>query len=148
MSVVDPNDPLSVIGDFDLAVWDNAAQARPAVSRRSPRPGSYRPGVRWNVGGNYTWSETTGNYEGEGRNTPSSGSPSAITSVPVPIEVAVPFGFLDEDITHRIQAWGNYRLDFDKAGALNLGGILRYQSGRIWSRTASVGTQRRPDLPQ
>jgi hypothetical protein len=43
-------------------------------------------------------------------------------------------------VTHRLQAWGNYRLDFGKAGLLNFGGLLRYRSGDVWSRSADVWT--------
>jgi hypothetical protein len=137
VTIVDPFDPLTEMGDFDLKVWDNSPTATRQYQAVTAT-WSYRPGVKWNVGGNYTWSETTGNYEGEGRNTPSSGSIIGNYERSVPQAAAIPFGFLDEDIRHRFQSWGNYRFDFGSAGALNLGGILRYRSGRNWSKTASV----------
>jgi hypothetical protein len=144
VEVNDPNNPLNVIGTFDLTRWGNSDLA----TRRYQSITStweYRPGVRWNIGGNYTWSQTTGNYEGETRNRPSSGSPLHDYVRSISIEAAAPDGFLDEDITHRLLAWGNYRLDLDKAGSLNLGGILRYQSGQVWSRIGTVGINDDPD---
>ena len=34
-----------------------------------------------------------------------------------------PSGFLDEDLKHRVNLFGNYRLDFGRSGSLVLGGI-------------------------
>ena len=137
VDVMDPNDPLSLIGTFDLTRWDNSDLANRQYQALTAT-WDYRPGASWNIGGNYTWSQTTGNYEGEARNQPS--RPSVLHDYvrSIPMEAAAPTGFLDEDITHRMLVWGNYRLDFDKAGALNLGGIFRYQSGFVWSRIAPV----------
>jgi hypothetical protein len=56
-----------------------------------------------------------GNYEGEGQNTPSSGSIIGVYPESIPQEAAVPYGYLDEDIRHRVRLWGNYRLNFDRA---------------------------------
>lgn len=137
VSVEDPNNPGDIVGDFDLQVWDNASQAVRQYQALTAT-WSYRPGVKWNIGGNYTWSETEGNYEGEGRNTPSSGSIIGDYVRSRPDEAAVPYGYLDEDLRHRFQTWGNYRLDYGKFGSLNLGGILRYRSGWSWNKTGTV----------
>ncbi|MBD3869462.1 MAG: TonB-dependent receptor [Acidobacteria bacterium] len=144
VDVFDPNNPGDLIGTFDLSLWDNsdvATREYEAVTATW----DFRPGVRWNIGGNYTYSQTRGNYEGEGRNTPSSGSRIGDYERSYPFEAAVPYGFLDEDLTHRFISWGNYRFDFDKAGGLNLGAIFKYQSGDVWSRTASVPLNNDPD---
>jgi hypothetical protein len=133
----EPNNPGVFFGEFDLTIWDNSTLARRDYQAITAT-WDYRPGIHWNIGGNYTWSETTGNYEGEGRNTPSSGSIIGDYVRSVPQAAAVPTGFLDEDLTHRMKIWGNYRFDFDRAGALSLGSIFTYQSGAAWSRTAGL----------
>ena len=106
----------------------------------------YRPGVRWNIGGNWTYSELTGNWEGSNPN--NSGpvlSPIGNYERTRPEGAAVPYGNLYDDTPHRIQAWGNYRFDLKRAGSLVLGGIARFESGSNWSRTAGVPLADDPD---
>lgn len=122
---------------FDKAIWKNTNLAERDYQAFT-LAFNYRPGFRWNVGGNWTFSETTGNYEGEGTNTPSSGSIIGNYPQLIPVDQAAPFGYLDEDIRHRGRAWGNYRFDFGRWGALVLGSTFTYQSGRAWNRTASA----------
>ncbi len=123
--------------DFDTTIWKNAGDAQREY-RAITLAADYRPGYRWSVGGNWTWSETFGNYEGEGRNTPSSGSVIGDYPNVIPYDEAVPFGYLDEDIRHRVRAWGNYRFDFERAGNLAIGAIFAYQSGANWNKAATV----------
>src|SRR5947209_390542 len=59
----------------DSIVWANNPQAKRSYNALTAS-WNLRPANRpWSVGGNYTYSKTRGNYEGEGQNTPSSGSP-------------------------------------------------------------------------
>ena len=37
-----------------------------------------------------------------------------------------------------MRLFGNYRFNFDRFGSLSLGGLVTYQSGRNWSKVASV----------
>jgi hypothetical protein len=98
----------------------------------------YRPSAKWDIGGNYVYSKTRGNYEGEGRNTPASGSIIGNYPRSVDQSAAFPYGYTDDDIRHRVRTWGSYRLDFGRAGNLSMGGILWYRSGQAWNRTAGV----------
>ena len=113
VTIVDPENPNNEIDDFDLTRWYNCSTCQrdyQAVAATF----EYRPGAKWNLGGNWTWSETRGNYEGEGRNTPSSGSVVGDYVESTNQSLAIPNGLLDEDLTHRVAAWGNYRFDFDR----------------------------------
>lgn len=123
--------------DFDLVRWDNATQATRRYEALTATF-DYRPGANWNVGGNWTYGWTEGNYEGEGRNTPSSGSVIGNYERSVNQELAVPFGYLDEDIRHRINAFGSYRFDFDRSGQLTIGSTVLYESARNWSKTGGL----------
>lgn len=128
-------DPIAT--DFDQTVWDNAGGAERKYDALS-FTWDYRPSVRWNIGGSYTWSDLRGNYTGEGTNTPASGSQIGDYPEVLPQAATVPYGPLPGDITNRIRAWGNYRFDFGRWGQTQLGALFRFRSGAPWARTASV----------
>jgi hypothetical protein len=126
---------------LDTTVWANNPNATREY-RALTAVWDYRPTSRWQLTGNYTYSTTEGNYEGEARNQPSSGSPMGnypLTSVNV-----APFGYTDDDIRHRVNILSAYSFDFNRAGALTLGTILYYQSGRAWSQVATVASGPNP----
>jgi outer membrane receptor protein involved in Fe transport len=131
-TVTDPNGSGATF-DFDTAIWDNADQAERRY-RALTATWDYRPSASWGVGGNWTYAFTKGNYEGEGTNTPSSGSPIGDYVNSRPDALAVPYGYLNEDIRNRARVWGNYRLAFERAGALTFGALVTYQSGLPWSK--------------
>jgi len=118
--------------DFDRTVWRNAPEARRDYNAVALTL-EYRPSARWNVGGNYTFSTTEGNYEGEGRNTPASGSIIGVYPRSVNQAAAIPYGYLSDDIRHRARVWGNYTFDFGRPGSLVLGAIGKYESGLPYS---------------
>ena len=122
---------------FDRVIWDNAPQADRRY-RALVTTFEYRPARRWNVGGNLTFSRLEGNYEVQNFNSLFGGTPIGDYERSRPDAEAVPYGYLDGDVRHRLQVWGNYRFDLKGAGLLVLGGAGRYQSGQNWSRTASV----------
>ena len=122
---------------FDQTTWDNSSVANRQYQGLTLTV-DYRPTAKWNVGGNWTHAWTRGNYEGEGRNTPSSGSIIGTYERSVNQALAVPFGYLDEDVRDRGNAFGAYRFDWGRNGALALGGVLTYQSGFNWSKTGSL----------
>jgi hypothetical protein len=133
----DPFDPTS--GEtllLDRSVWDNASTANRRY-RAVVLTGDYRPGARWTIGGNWTYSELTGNHEAQFRQVIND---TAIGTYERsrPEGVAAPEGYLLDDVSHRVNVWGNYHWDLGGLGALALGGITRYESGRNWSRTALV----------
>jgi hypothetical protein len=98
----------------------------------------YRPTGRMNFGGSWTLSETRGNYEGEGTNTPASGSVWGSRERNKPMESAAPYGYLNPHVKNRANAYGTYRFGLGRAGALSTSGIVNYRTGRVWSRTAAV----------
>jgi outer membrane receptor protein involved in Fe transport len=143
VTVVDPFGS-GVSSDFDLTVWKNSDEAKRDYDAITATF-DWRPSAVWNLGGNYTISDAKGNYEGEGRNTPASGSVIGFYPNSVNKQMAYPYGFLSTDIRHRVNLFGAYRLNFDRAGNLVLGGVFRYQSASPWNR---VLTQRLANDPE
>ncbi len=105
----------------------------------------YRPSSRWLISGNYTYGKTRGNYEGEGRNTPSSGSVIGDYPLSVNQAAAIPFGPTDDDIPHRFIGLASYNFDLNRFGSLAVGSVLTYQSGYPWSVTGLVPLTPRPE---
>ncbi len=127
----------SPLASVDTTIWANNPQARRSY-RALTALWDFRPSNKFQVFGNYTYSKTRGNYEGEGANTPASGSP--IGNYPRSSDFAAtnPDGALSGDIPHRLNLLASYRFDGQRRGALTIGGALRYQSGLPYSLTASV----------
>jgi hypothetical protein len=129
---------------LDTTVWDN----NPAAKRKYQAltaVADYRPTSRLQISGNYTYAKTKANYEGEGTNTPSSGSPIGNYIRAVESQDAVaPYGYADDDIRHRVNVLGAYTFDFNRAGAFTLGSVLYYQSGLPYNHLASVSYTRVP----
>jgi outer membrane receptor protein involved in Fe transport len=123
--------------EVDSTVWANNPDARRKYNALTA-VWDYRPRSNWQFSGNYTYSTLKGNYEGEGQNTPSSGSPLGDYVRAVDLNLAAPYGYLAEDIRHRVIALGTYRFDFKHFGGLTLGSIFRYQSGAPFNLTAQV----------
>jgi hypothetical protein len=136
VTVVDPKGSGASF-DFDTTIWDNADQAKRDYNAVAVTF-DFRPSALWNMGGNYTYAETRTNYEGEGRNTPSSGSVIGDYPRSINQEGAIPYGFSDDDIRHRARVWGTRTFDFGRAGSLVLGGIGTYQSGLPYNLTGSL----------
>lgn len=121
----------------DVTIWDNNGEA---LRRYEAFTASvdYRPSSVWWIQGNYTLSETWGNYEGEQENQPGNGSPLGDYPTTRPDDLAAPVGYLDEDVKHRVNILSTYRFDFGRSGALVLGGAAQYNSGRAFSLMATV----------
>jgi outer membrane receptor protein involved in Fe transport len=140
-TVVDPAGQETVL---DTIVWANndvATREYEAITAIW----DYRPTSRWLLSGNYTYAETQGNYEGEGQNTPASGSIQGDFVRSIDQSAAFPFGYTDDDIRHRITALGSYTWDLNRFGALSLGTIFRYRSGLPYSLAATVPVLDDPD---
>lgn len=134
VTVESPGVPSATV---DTTVWGNDPRANRDYQGLA-LVGDYRPTARLSVGGNWTWSRTRGNYEGEGTNTPASGSVLGTYERGFPLEAGAPYGFLNPHITHRATGWGTYRWNFDRWGRLSTSAIVNYRTGRVWSRTATV----------
>ena len=128
---------------FDSTWWNNASSATREY-QAATLIADWRPSANWGIGGNYTFSDTRGNYEGEGRNQPAIGTEIGNFVDSRPQTAAVPYGILDEDITHRLNAWGTYRWNFNRAGQFVFGVAGRYESGAVWSNLADVAYNDNP----
>lgn len=122
----------------DTTVWDNDPRAKREYQGLALQ-GDWRPMTRLTVGGNWTWSETRGNYEGEALNQPASGSVFGSRERAIrDFAAATPYGYLAQDIRHRANTYATYRFDFGRAGDLSTSGIVNYRSGTAYNRTGSV----------
>jgi hypothetical protein len=122
----------------DTIIWANSDVAKRRYNAFT-MSANWTPSAKWGVGGNYTYGLITGNYEGEGRNTPSSGSIIGDHERGLSTELAYPDGTLDEQIKHRARLWGQYRFNFDRAGALVLGTVFTYETGQVYDHLGSTG---------
>jgi hypothetical protein len=122
---------------FDTTVWGNDPRTRRDYQALA-LSGDFRPSTRLTLGGNWTWSRTRGDYEGESPGLPASGSVHGFYERGIPLESAAPYGFLNPHITHRMTGWGTCRWSFDRWGRLATSAIFTYRTGRVWSRTATV----------
>jgi hypothetical protein len=139
-----PDETGAITALVDTEIWannPNAVREYEGISFQA----DYRPTARLSVGGSYTFSELTGNYEGEGQNTPSSGTSQGDFVRSRPEESASPFGFLDEDIRHRWRAWAQYRFDLGRAGNLSVSSIYSFNSGERYSLAPQADLGNDPD---
>lgn len=103
---------------------------------------SYRLTDKFELGGNYTWSQLRGNIVGE---TSGSGSVTVGTTTTYPefndYPRRNPVGYLPGDVRHRVNLWASY--DFNtRFGDINLSMIQKYQSGEPYSHAASWSIDR------
>ena len=85
----------------------------------------------------------SGNFEGEGTNTPGSTSNAFDWPEVTPANRYFPYGRLDDYQQHKVRLWGIYNVDLGWAGRLDLGGMWRYNSGLTYS-LASGGVRLTP----
>ena len=126
------------VATVDSRVWANNPNARRTYRAITASWNLRAPNRPWTLAGNYTYGKTRGNYEGEGQNTPASGSALGnFVQAVDPIGVS-PFGYTDDDIRHRLNLLSTYRLDFSNFGSLVFGSVFLYQSARPYSLSAQV----------
>jgi hypothetical protein len=98
----------------------------------------YRIGSRWTLGGNYTWSEATGNLDGERADTgPLSGTFFEYQEYKE-ASWNVPKGFLGIDQTHRARAWVIWDAIAGTRHNLSLSLLQSFFSGTPYSATATI----------
>ena len=100
--------------------------------------GGFRPMSRLMLGGNYTWSETKGNFEGENAG---SGPLTDVTNTYVEYRAFNrhnPEGFLLADQTHKARIWAGYDLPLGALGNLNISVLERFDSGTPYSAATAV----------
>ena len=78
-----------------------------------------------------------GNFEGEARNTPGVSSAAFDYPEATPENRYFPFGRLDDFQRHKVRLWGIYNVDLGTGGALDIGALWRYNSGRAYSLRAT-----------
>ena len=78
-----------------------------------------------------------GNFEGEATNRPAISSPAFDYPEITPAARYYPTGRLDDFQRHKIRLWGIYSHDLDSAGAVDVAGIWRYDSGHVYSLAAT-----------
>ncbi len=100
----------------------------------------YRVGSRWNIGANYTWAESAGNFNGE---TWDSGPVSGGFFQYQEYKEAswnVPNGLLDIDQTHKFRAWVVWDVIATKHNNLSLSLLQSFFSGTPYSASAVIDT--------
>ncbi len=91
--------------------------------------GSYRILDNWTLGGNWTHELTNdGNFEGEAGQSPGISSTFGDFPEVFNAERNFPIGHLDNYQEDKIRLWTNYTIDMGRAGAIDIGGIYRYDS--------------------
>ena len=124
----------NLAGTFSNTLFDNS-DAPTREYEALQFIGRYRLSDNWTLDGNYTYQITNdGNFEGEGANTP--GTSSVFGNYPEIRDPArhFPLGPLNDFAEHKVRAWTNYNLDVGRAGNLNFGLLMNWDSGRVFSR--------------
>jgi len=98
--------------------------------------GQYRITDNWALGGSWTYELTNdGNFEGEAGQSPAIDSTFGDYPEIFSAERNYPTGRLDNFQEHKVRLWSNYTLDLGRAGAVDVGGIFRYDSPLTFSYT-------------
>jgi hypothetical protein len=128
--------PNGVPNDVIFAVNDNDFTEREYTGVTVQ--GSWSPG-RFNLGGNYTWSELKGNDVSEGAGTATIRNTPGELFYPeyLAYDRRRPNGYLDQDRRHRARLWAGY--DFvTPIGNINLSVIENFDSGFAYSARGDI----------
>lgn len=130
----------SVGRQFDLGLIENTD----VVNRQykgATFSANYRFGSRLDVGGNYTLSKTTGNFDGE--SAASGPITTEVLSYPEFLDLSwnAPEGALSVDQRHRARMWGTFELPMPSSlGAANIGIVQQFNSGVPYGAVGAVDT--------
>jgi outer membrane receptor protein involved in Fe transport len=93
---------------------------------------------RLNLGASYTWSELTGNTEGENVGSGPITTGGWVFQYPEYQGFAqnAPMGFLGGDQTHKLRAWAGIDVPLGPAGVMNFSVLQRFDSGTPYSAVA------------
>jgi hypothetical protein len=127
-------DPLGQLSDLqEIYTSDEYERTYRGVSLQA----SYPFTERFNVGGNYTWSETKGNVIAETRDN----GPVTELGMQYPefraFEQNAPTGFLPSDQTHKVRLYGTYTLP-TPVGNFTFSALQRFDSGTPYSALGTV----------
>ena len=99
--------------------------------------GRYQVATNFLIDGSWTIQvNNEGNFEGESANMPAISSPAFDYAEATPANRYFPLGRLDDFQRHKLRVWGIYNLGLGSVGTLDLGAILRANSGRAYSLRA------------
>jgi hypothetical protein len=136
-------------GTFSNITWRNTDQLKRNYDGLEFQ-GRFQATSNFVIDGSYTAQlKNEGNYEGEATNQP--GVPSAAFDYPevTPADRFFPLGRLDDFQRHKLRLWALYNLGLGSAGAVDIGGIWRYNSGLTYSiRTEITATATQSALLQ
>jgi carboxypeptidase family protein/TonB-dependent receptor-like protein len=120
----------------DVTVFENSSGGLSRRYNGVQLQGAYRL-RRLNLGGNYTYSTLKGNVEGETFNNATVTAGNDDYPEYTKFAQNIPVGYLNEDIRHRINVYGNYEFPLPW-GSLNLGVLERYHSGAPYSAVGRI----------
>jgi outer membrane receptor protein involved in Fe transport len=121
---------------LDVTIYENGSAGLSRKYNGVQLQGAYRLG-RANLGGNYTYSKLRGNVEGETYNNATVTAGNDDYPEFTKFAQNIPVGYLNEDIRHRVNLYGNY--DFAlRWGTINLGVLERFHTGVPFSAIGSV----------
>jgi outer membrane receptor protein involved in Fe transport len=136
-------DPLGQQSDLQEVFTTNDFFER--TYRAATLQASYPFTERWQLGGNYTWSETEGNVLSETRDN----GPVTESRFQYPefraFDRNAPAGFLPSDQTHKARLWATYTLP-TSIGNFTFSGLQRLDSGSAFSGIGTVNYVSDPTL--
>lgn len=128
----------------DFGTFTNVLYANSDVARRQYQgvqfESLYRLRRNWSVNGHYTvMLQNEGNYEGEAANNP--GQTSLIGNYPEAFNAGrnYPMGWLQDSQRHKLRLWSVYDVNLGRGGAVNFSGLLRVNSGQVYSLRLNQG---------
>jgi outer membrane receptor protein involved in Fe transport len=129
---------LTIVGNSD--VWERHYDA---VQLQA----SQRFFNRLQIGGSYTWSELTGNIEGETAGSGPVSTGGFVFTYPEyqGFEQNAAKGFLSGDQTHKLRAWAGMDFPLGPAGVLNVSVLQRFDSGRPYSAILTINAAADPN---
>lgn len=140
------DDPLAN-AEVDLSIVQNSNDFVREYQAAIVQAG-YRLFNRVNIGGNYTWSELTGNHRGEtGGAGPIADTGRNYYPEFLSYEQNNPVGFLPEDQTHKLRAWASFDLA-TRVGNFNFSALQRFDSGTPYSAIGSIDVEQSNACPQ
>jgi hypothetical protein len=125
-------------GTFDNVFITNTDDINRRQYQALTLESNYRLTANWSAGASWTHQiKNDANFEGEAANQP--GSYSIIHDRPEYYDEArhFPFGKTDDYQQDKVRLFSIYELKLGSAGTVSLGGIYRYDSGQLFSLTAT-----------
>ena len=127
-------------GTLDIVTYGNCSSCLTRTYQGLHLQGSYRATDRFNIGGNYTWSETKGNNVGEWAGGGPFGDNIYMYQEYQAYDQRRPEGVLPNDSTHKLRLWLGYDLPMGSFGNLNFSLLERFDTGTPYQAVATIDT--------